>query len=376
MPSKPPAPPARRRARGTGTIFHSKKKGKWVGRVVVGKKPNGRPLYAERWGRTQAEVVKALAAAKPPGPDVTVAGWVDHWRATLTVRPQTRKNYEKHLKHILPRIGHLRLDAVNAVTVEGMAVKLREALKPTTAAVAVSVTRLIFAAAVRAGRIPANPVSVARKPKVPKTRVEPFTPAELLRVIGAADWYSGSGVVALLAACGCRIGEAVGLDVPDFDPRAGTIAITKTVHGDGSSGPPKSENGVRTIRVPDAALPVLRAAAGRRTSGPLFTTATGRRMPQRYVTVVQTRTLADLGLAHRHSHVLRHSVATHLVAANVPIADVAKYLGDSVLTIVKTYVHPSGADPAAALDRLYGGLQGGRKVGEADASAGGPRRKA
>lgn len=352
MPAKKPRS---RRARGTGTIFFRESKGKWVGRVVVGKKPNGRPLYVECWGRTQAEVVRKMAEAKPPGPGVTVAGWVDHWWKTLAVRPETRKSYKKHLKHILARIGPLRLDAVDAVTIEGMAAKLRERLKPTTVAVAVSVARLVFAAAVRAGRIPANPVSVARKPKVPKTRVETYTPAELLAVIGAADRYSGSAAVALMAACGCRIGEAVGLDVPDFDPRAGTIAITRTVHGDGSSGPPKSENGVRTIQVPDAALPALRAAAGDRKSGPLFVTSGGKRLPQRYVTVVQARTLADLGLAHRRGHVLRHSVASHLVAEKVPIADVAKYLGDSVMTIVKTYVHATGANPADALNRLYGG---------------------
>ncbi|HYH69417.1 MAG TPA: site-specific integrase [Urbifossiella sp.] len=361
-----------RRARGTGTIFWREGKARWVARVQVGRKPSGKPKYVECWGKTQGEVIKKMAAAKPPGPEVTVAGWVTHWWATLTVRPETRKNYRKHLKHILAHLGALRLDAVDAVTIERMAAELREKLKPTTVAVAVSVTRLVFAAAVRAGRLPANPVSVARKPKVPKVKVETFTPAELLKVIGAAGRYSGSAPVALLAACGCRIGEAVGLDVPDFDPAAGTIAITKTVHGDGSTGPPKSENGVRTIQVPDAALPALRAAAGRRKAGPLFTTSTGRRLPQRYVTVVQTRTLADLGLPHRRGHVLRHSVASHLVAAGVPVADVAKYLGDSVMTIVKTYVHATGTNPAAALNRLYGG----RKVGDAGKAPAAGRRKA
>lgn len=70
-------------------------------------------------------------------------------------------------------------------------------------------------------------------------------------------------------------------------------------------------------------------------------------------------TLDALELPRRRGHVLRHSVATHLVAAGVPVADVARYLGDSVVTIVRTYLHPTAADPADALDRMYGG----RKVG-------------
>ena len=125
-------------------------------------------------------------------------------------------------------------------------------------------------------------------------------------------------------------------------------------------GPPKSADGVRTIRVPAVLLPVLVAAAGGRTAGPLFVTGAGRRYLHQMVSRGLTQTLAALGLPRRNGHVLRHSVATHLIAAGVPIADAAVYLGDSVATIVKTYLHPAGTDPADTLDRLYGGRKVGR----------------
>jgi len=117
---------------------------------------------------------------------------------------------------------------------------------------------------------------------------------------------------------------------------------------------------VRTIRVPAVLLPVLVAAAGGRTAGPLFVTGAGRRYVHQMVSRGLTQTLAALGLPRRNGHVLRHSVATHLIAAGVPIADAAVYLGDSVATIVKTYLHPAGTDPADTLDRLYGGRKVGR----------------
>lgn len=362
----PPRKSKSRRARGTGSIFFRAGKQRWVGRVPVGTTAAGKTVYRECWGKTQGEVVRKMAAATPPGPEVTLAGWVEHWWGTLTVRPTTRTNYRKHLDgHVLPRLGHLRLAAVTVTQIETLAAQLAGVLASETLKVCLAVTRTVFHAAVRTGLITRNPVSLARKPKRKRRTVEPFTPAELLKVVGAADWYSGGRPIALMAACGCRIGEAMALEVPDFDPAAGTIAITKTAHQDTTGrrlGPPKSPNSVRTIRVPDVILPTLTAAAGKRTAGPLFVTAANRRYAEQMVGHALGLTLDALGIGRRTSHVLRHSVASHLVAANVSVADVAKYLGDSVETIVRTYLHPTGADPADALDRLYGGRKvGGRK---------------
>lgn len=368
-PSKagPRRKPATRRARGTGTIFFNERKQRWVGRVPVGKKPNGDPVYRECWGRTQGEVVRRMAAAEPPGEDTTVAQWAARWLATLTSRQQTVDGYEGRLAHVLPAIGHRRVADVTAADVERLAAGLVHQLARSTTAVVLGVVGSMFRAAVRAGLIPSNPVAVARRPKVPKRRREVYPPDDLARVVEAAGWYAGAGAAALMAAVGCRIGEAIALDVTDLDPAAGTLSITKTfVASLGTINAPKSENGVRTIRVPAVALPGLRAAVAGRKAGPLFCTARGRRLRPSTVDRGVRLVLEELGLERRGSHSLRHSVASALVAGGVPVADVAKYLGDSVKTIVDTYLHATGADPAAAIDRLYGG----RKVG-----GGGPAKR-
>lgn len=355
--------PAGRRARGTGSIFFREGKQRWVGRVVVGKKPNGRPAYRECWGRTQGEVVRKMAAAVPPGPDTTVAQWAARWLKTLTSRKQTVRGYKDRLEHVLPAIGHLRVVEVTAADVERMAAGLVKELARSTTAVVLGVASTMFRAAVRARLIATNPVADARRPKVPRRRREVYPPADLARVVGAAGRYAGAGPAALMAAVGCRVGEVIALDVADFDPAAGILSITKTfVASLGTVGPPKSENGVRTIRVPAVVVPALRAAVAGRKAGPLFPTARGKRTRPSTVDRGVRLVLKELGLTPRGSHSLRHSVASALVAAGVPVADVAVFLGDSVATIVKTYLHATGADPAAAIDRLYGG----RKVGEGD----------
>lgn len=339
-------------------FFHAAR-GVWVGRTIVGKKANGRPLYVECSGETQGEVVRKMAAARPAGPDTTVSQWAERWLRTLTNREQTGLSYADRLAHVLPALGHLRVTAVTSADIEHLAARLTQTLARSTVAAVLHVAGAMFRAAVRARLITSNPVADARKPKVPRSRKDVYSPAELAQVVAAGaakDGYAGAGPAALMAAMGMRLGEVIGLDVPDFDPQAGTLSITRTfVSALGTTNPPKSENGIRTIRVPAVAVPVLVAAVGKRKSGPLFPTATGRRTRPTTIDRGVRAVFRDLGLPVRGSHSLRHSVATSLVAAGVPVADVAKYLGDSPATIMKHYVHASGADPAAAMDRLLGG---------------------
>jgi integrase len=345
-----------RRARGTGSIFFHKGRQKWVGRVRVGTKPNGKPLSRECWAKTQAEVVRKMATAAPPGPDTTVHEWAERWLLTLTNREQTAISYRDRLLHVLPVLGGLRVAAVTSADVEQLAARLLKTHAKSTTAGVLNVCNTMFRAAVRARLIPTNPVADARRPRVPRVRRDVYTPADLARVVAAWEWYAGAGPAALMAATGCRQGEVIGLDVGDFDPAAGTLSISRTyISSLGTVGPPKSENGVRVIRVPALALPVLVAAVGRRKAGVLFPTSSGRRMRPTTVDRGVRCVLRDLGLEVRGSHSLRHSVASALIAAAVPIADVARFLGDSPMTIIRTYVHATNVDVAAAMERLLGG---------------------
>lgn len=339
-------------------MFYSESRGRWVGRVPVGRKPGGGTLYREVWGRTQGEVVRRMAAAAPPGPDVTVREWADRWLTTLTNRDQSARSYRERIAHVLPALGHVRLSAVTAADIEALAAGLVKTHAKSTTAAVLKVASVMFRAAVRARLIPTNPVADARKPRVPRGKREVCTPAQLAEVIAAHDHYAAAGPLSLMAGVGCRVGEALALDVTDFDPQAGTISITKTlVLVTGKIGPPKSENGVRTIRVPKAVVPVLVAAVAGRTSGPLFRSSTGRRYRHSACDAAMRQLSRDLELPPGNSHLLRHSVATALVAAGVPVADVARYLGDSVETIVRTYLHAGDADPSQAMDVIFGAVE-------------------
>lgn len=353
-----------RRARGTGSIFKSEAKGVWIGRRTVGKDAKGKPVRVEVWGDTQAEVVRKLAAAGPAGPETTVSQWADLWMAGLDVRPPTRALYKRSLRlYIIPLLGTIQVKnlTINRVEVFG-ADLVKRGLKATTARLVMAHLRTMCTAALRDRLIDVNPCASARKPRGASKRLEPYPVSDLSRIIAHAPTYTPGGIIALLAACGCRVGEAIALDVPDFDPVAETISITKTWTPKLGVGPPKSKHSTRTIRVPVSVVPILRDAAGNRLVGPLFVSSVNNRRDRASVRDAWTRVCRDLGIDRRKPHQLRHSVATALISDGVPLGDVAAYLGDAVDTVVKTYLHATGGDPARALDRLLGGQKVGKPV--------------
>jgi integrase len=363
--AKSPTKPSRtkgRRARGTGTIFLATRRGKpvWIGRKPVGRTADGKTAYKEVWGRTQAEVVRKLATAGPPAADTTVAAWAARWLASISVRPATYEGYESDLRlHVLPAIGHLRVADVRPSHLERLAVTLvKGGMHPNTARKALSTARTVFTAAVRDELIARNPVTHARKPKRERGRIDPLPADQLAAIVAAAPAYAAGPLVALLAGIGCRLGEAAALDVPDWNPGTGQLSITKTYSVRFGLGPPKSVHSTRTVTVPDLVRPHLDAAAGGRTTGPLFLTGAGGRFQKSGVELAFTRALKRLGLPRRNVHQLRHSVASALIAAGEPLADVAKYLGDTVKTLVDTYLHATGSDPGRAMNAILGGRQG------------------
>lgn len=351
---------AARAPRGTGTVFWSEPRNCWVARKPIGKRGKD-TVYLTRTGATQAEAIRRRDAALPPDPAAaTVGDWAARWLADLAHKPLTLDSYRNSVeKYIVPQLGPVPLRALTAHGVESAARTWGRALGANTVRLVLAHLSACLSAAVRDRLIPANPVDSAIKPKATKTEIDPFTPAELVHIVGACG--PGDEVIAILAATGLRRGEALALDRADFDPVAGTVAVTKTDVGRHGIGSPKSPHSVRTIRVPAVALPAVERAAGQ-AGGALFPGARGPRVSDSAVADRFAGLLARAGLRRRNLHQLRHSVATAMISAGEPLGDVAAYMGDTVDVVVRTYLHATGGDPAACLDRVFGAVEGVRKV--------------
>ena len=110
--------PQTRGAKGAGTVFYSRARKCWVARKPIGRR-NGKTVYLERTGKTQAEAIRRRDAASPPGPDTTVGAWADRWLTTLDMKPQSKDDYANAVRlRIRPALGHHKLVSLTPFDVE------------------------------------------------------------------------------------------------------------------------------------------------------------------------------------------------------------------------------------------------------------------
>jgi integrase/recombinase XerC len=147
----------------------------------------------------------------------------------------------------------------------------------------------------------------------------------------------------LLYGTGIRVGEAVGLDVRDFDRERRELRVL---------GKGRKERVVPLPAEPCRSLETyleLRRRPGL-LAEPLLLNARGRRLTERGVRVVLRRRLTELGIAQRATpHTLRHSYATHLLDADVDLRTIQELLGHERLATTQRYTHVS----AERLARAY-----------------------
>ncbi|MCW2747390.1 MAG: hypothetical protein JWP10_532 [Nocardioidaceae bacterium] len=156
-------------------------------------------------------------------------------------------------------------------------------------------------------------------------------------------------LVDFLAGSGCRYGEAEAVQVRDFNFKASTVRINKAAKWDSTKslreiGPTKTKKSNRTITLPAEIVAELEEhARGRRPTGFMFTMPHGGQLRHRTVTSrywVPACERAGLMTPRPRIHDLRHSHASWLISAGVPLPVIQRRLGhESITTTVDLYGH-------------------------------------
>lgn len=360
--------------KGTGSIFWSPSRNAYVGKVIIGTYPGGKPKYVQRSDATVGGLQAKLALVKPPSPGTTICEWLDTWLTEMKCKPATRRLRVSAITHHLkPSLGHLKVTEVTPRQIEVAAAGWKKMvggiglpLNANTVNLVLGILSTAMRAAIRAELRKDNPVKTAYKPRGVKKKVDPFSLDEIDRITIEAASKPNTRPIAVLAVTGMRVGEVLALDVTDVNLKAATLNVTKTFGMNRKMGPPKSPNSVRVVEVPPdppKGVAALRDACRGRISGPVFRTRTGRRTGYEIIQDAWTRLLTRLSIRHRTLHQLRHSFASHSIAAKVDVAEVAKHLGNTAQEVVATYLHPTGTTNAAkAFAALFRGSRGDHRV--------------
>ena len=215
--------------------------------------------------------------------------------------------------------------------------------------------------AVEDGRIPTNPASRLKLPKVAKVSKRYLDHQQVHDLAEAVD-ARGSGyglVVLVLSYCGLRWGELAGLTVGDVDLKRGRLEVRHTmieINGYLEESTPKTYE-ERSIPVPRFVLEQLaKAIDGRAPSEHVFAGRRGadvlrNRIFRRHFL---SKATAEIGLPGLTPHELRHTCASLAVSAGANVKALQRMLGHaSAKETLDTYADLFDSDldsVAVALD--------------------------
>ena len=362
---------AKRRPSGDGMV-RKREDGRWEGRIVVGHKKNGTPIFQHAYAHTQKELTEKLHQNIERYQDVeltedsrmTLGEWLDRWLTEYkagTVRPGTLKSYRCYIEYyIKPQLGDKQISLISQQDIQRMYRRLKtegrirehpemgHQLSDSMVRHIHSTLHAALKDAVQAHVIPRNPTegTTAPKPNYKPKRI--LTRAELdafLAVVEQDEVWRDFFQTELMT--GLRRGEICGLQWNDFDGEAGTLKVCRTLHsqrkGEYTVGETKTGKGMRTILLPKTVADILRRRRADTISQWIFPDPVKPEDPVNPGSAyLHMKTLLRrAGLPSIRFHDLRHTFATAMLNNGANIENVQKLLGHERLSTTEIYTHTS-----------------------------------
>ncbi len=190
-------------------------------------------------------------------------------------------------------------------------------------------------------------------------RMVMLTPHETLELLKTAknrstrDW----AMILLAYRHGLRASEVCGIKLADIDLKAGSISIRRLKGSLHTIQPLYQHRGQPLLDEPAAIRAWLRK---RQDDGSdyMFSSQKGGKLDrsQFFRTFQKVAEAAGLSVEKRHPHVLKHSLASHLVAGNANLALIRLALGHRSIGSTMQYIGTTDAQAAEALQKALMGL--------------------
>lgn len=377
---------ARRRPSGDGMV-RKRDDGRWEGRIVVGHKENGDPIFRYVSAGTQKALMKKLHQCIEEYRDVDLSensrmplvDWLDRWLEEYispTVRESTLRGYRQYVdSYIKPRLGDKQVCKVTPADVRTLYRELQKngrktehpeygyALSGSTIRRIHGVLHQAMDTAVRERLTAKNPTEGVTLPKQ-KSTVKKILNDEQLELFMEeikhdAIWHD---FFYTELTTGLRRGEICGLMWSDFDERKETLTVRRTVHqrkgGGLTTGETKTGKGRRTITLPPSTARLLKERKKKSFSNWIFPNPTQPEMPVSPSSAYNhmKTLLKNAGLPSIRFHDLRHTFATHALASGVDAKTLSGILGHTKASFtLDTYTHVTG-DMHRRVAEIVGGF--------------------
>ena len=360
----------KRRPQGDGTI-RKRPDGRWEGRIIIGHKRDGTPMYKSVFGKTQKATLKMLHQMIDTYRDVdltedsrmTLGEWLDKWLdeyMIFTVRESTLDGYRCMTNNQVKRfIGDKQLSSLTTADIQKFYNKIKKQgrVKPNrdgSYELADSMVRGIHMmlhealdTAVKERLIAKNPTNGTTIPKNNYAEKQILGDEQLTRFLeeikGEEYWYD---FFYLEVMTGLRRGEICGLKWSDIDFGANKLRVQRSVSskkgGGVNIGETKTTTGTRNIIIPPSVMDVLRKRKQTAITAWVFPAFLNPEQPihpeaaYRKLKVI----LKHAGLPQIRFHDLRHTFATHAMKGGVDAKTLSGILGHTNASFtLDTYTH-------------------------------------
>jgi len=323
---------------------------------------------------------------------ITVGEYLDYWLETYA-RPSVSSTFDSYSDtirlHIKPALGNVPLAKLTPAHLQGYYSKALKSgrkdnkktvgrgLSPTTVLYHHRVISDALSHAVGWEIVQRNVALSVKAPRKAKTVVNPFTAEEAHSINKGLTGTYFFAPTYLTTYTGLRLGEVLGLRWVNINLKDGYLTVKEALHrkkdGEPQMGPPKNAGSVRRIDLQPNVLAVLKAhkkaqaaeklAAGEvyQDRGFVFAWQDGRPYDPDSFGAGWGAAARKLGVVKAHFHRLRHTAATLMLRAGVPVKDVAAMLGHSATVCADIYGHATpagGKDAAQKLAEALGDMGG------------------
>ena len=360
----------KRRVKGEGSI-RKRSDGRWEGRHWVINVDGSKSLISV-YGKTKIEAASLLRvsiqkfdnrkAAKNNNMTISQCYqmWIDN-SVENYLQPTTVELYQRAYKnYILPLIGKTPVQKICPTDVQNLVNRVfRKSGSARQAHIVKNALSSMLNVARELSIIVENPVRGVKLPKYAAKDKELWDKEELQKFLATAKESSPYYTIYnLLAYCGLRRGEALGIRACDIDLENKYLHIRQQVvplNNRPVISTPKTKTSIRDLYIDGEILDMLTEAKTKALSEDtlLFTTKSGNPIAPRNLYRDFCRTTEQAGLKHIPIHSLRHMTACFLRDAGVDPKTVQKMLGHATLDMtLKVYQHSNMENKKLAFRKL------------------------
>ena len=365
---------AKKRANGEGTV-NKLPSGSWCAQLSLEGKRMSKAFATQKealtWIRKmRGQVDEGLTYAYTK---LTLGEFMKDWLTSTqsSKRPSTWKQQSQATKkHILPRLGAIKLTSLKAEHIQAFYNKLLEEGTGIYTILKIhDILRSALQHANRLGILNRNPASVVNVPKAPAKEMAILDESQVSQFLVSVTGHRWEALFVLAIGTGARQMELLGLKWSDVDWTRQTIKIERQLQRPDRSearfAAPKTRYGKRTIPLGERSIAILRnhyrlqqaeqKAAGDawQDNGLIFTTSNGTPIHPRNLLRDFKILLRNAGLPEIRFHDLRHTAASLMLNNGIAPIAVSRRLGHAKASItLDVYGHLIPTMQAEVADKI------------------------